>query len=391
MKILLIIPSLRNGGAERVTANLSKSFEQRGHDVLVVTFSKGHVDYPVTNHLELGLEASTNLIKRTYNVILRSYRIKKIKMSYQPNVSISLLFGANLVNVITKQKHELVITSIRSPIKYEAKKFIKKFLNSIIYRYSDIVVPVSKGIKQELLKNHKVSENKVYVISNYINTANNLLPKKDLQNIPTLITIGRLEAVKAQWHMIYAVHDLINRHNNIRLNILGHGSLLEPLKKLIKDLSLESHVYILGFQKDIHQFLKDSDIFCFSSKHEGFGNVLIEAMNMGLPIISTDVPHGPKEILNPFEIDLYKNDEIILDVKYGLLVEYGNNPLSNQFGYYDAYIVKQFVEKISLLIDDSSLFNHYSKQSLNRVKDFSEDKIIKYWISLLEQTQDESN
>jgi glycosyltransferase involved in cell wall biosynthesis len=108
-------------------------------------------------------------------------------------------------------------------------------------------------------------------------------------------------------------------------------------------------------------------------------------MNMGIPVISTNVPHGPKEIINPNGLEPYSNDDVELDEKYGLLVDYGDNSKSNQLGYYDSYIVNQFVEKVLLLINNQTLYQHYSRQSLKRVKDFSEEKLILDWLSILEK------
>jgi hypothetical protein len=106
-------------------------------------------------------------------------------------------------------------------------------------------------------------------------------------------------------------------------------------------------------------------------------------MTKGLPIISTDIQHGPAEILNPEKIFLYSNDWVPQEKKYGLLVDYGCNPKSKEVGYYDTYIVGQLVEKILVLINNESLYQHYSNQSLIRARDFSEDKILKEWIGLI--------
>jgi N-acetylgalactosamine-N,N'-diacetylbacillosaminyl-diphospho-undecaprenol 4-alpha-N-acetylgalactosaminyltransferase len=199
-----------------------------------------------------------------------------------------------------------------------------------------------------------------------------------------LITIGRLEMVKAQWHLIHAINDLRFIAPNISLTIIGRESLHSELIKLIEDIGLEQSVHLIGFQKDIARYLSVADIFVFSSELEGFPNVLLEAMSMGLPIISTDIPHGPREILNPSGVEIYSNDKTLLEDKYGLLVDYGTNPLSGQYGYRDNFIVHQFVEKISLFMENSELYTHFSEQSLKRVKNFSEEATIKQWIELFE-------
>lgn len=382
MKILLLIPSLHNGGAERVAARLSHSLESRGHDPLVVTFSEGEVDYPVSNHIAMGIEPSTNFVKKTINVFRRINRLKKIKQSFLPDTSISFMFGANLVNSLTRVADETIVTSIRGSVGHKEPYSLMGLINSIVFNKSDYIVPVSYGIKEQLLQKYSMPFFKIKVIHNFTDVDTNIKSRKTIQKDIQLITMGRLESVKGQWHILYALRDLIQRNANISLIILGQGSLRADLENLITKLGLEKHVNLLGYQQDIHKFLLKTDIFLLSSKSEGLPNVLLEAMSRGLPIISTDIPHGPKEILNPEGIELYSNDEVLFDNKYGLLVDYGNNPRSNEVGYSDPYIVGQFVEKVTLLINNQKLYHHYSRQSLKRIKDFSEEVIIQKWIEL---------
>ena len=381
----MIIGSLRNGGAERVASRLSNSFEKKGHEVLVVTISSGKVDYPVSRLIELGIFTKNNLLDRIQTLILRFYKIKKIKKGFSPDVTISFMFGANLINAIGRQSNEFIISTIHSSANNEYYNFFKRVANYIIFMKSNVVVSVSQGIMRQTSYNYRLSNNKVRVIYNFVDLNNRAHLRKINRDKITIITIGRLETVKAQWHLIHTVHDLQKSYPNIVLYILGEGSLYDSLKCLILDLKLEKKVFLMGFQADIDKYLMKSDIFCLSSEHEGLSNVIIEAMNVGLPVISTDIPYGPGEILNPEDINKYFFDEITHDHKYGMLVNYGTNSKSNIIGYRDEFIVSQFVNKISTLINNEELYRHYSRQSLKRVQAFSEDKIIQQWLCLMEE------
>jgi glycosyltransferase involved in cell wall biosynthesis len=385
MRILLIINSLRNGGAERVAANLSFSLERRGYEVLVITFSKGQIDYPVSNLKELGIESSSNKIRRIFNVFRRLFHLKFVKVRFKPDVSIGFMLGANLYNAITKRNNELTIATIHNTIKYVHTQPFHKIRSYLAYRLSDLVVSVSKGISYEIIEKYHINPKKIRVVYNFVNITKDVQAKKSNDATINLLTIGRLVNQKSQWHLIHAVKLIKTIYPNLILNVLGHGQLFERYQDMIYELKLEKNVLFHGFQKDVDYFYRKSDIFILSSKHEGHPMVLLEAMNLGLPVISTDIPHGPKEILNPKEIDLYGNDESFIEEKYGLLVDYGNNPKSNDFGYRDDYIVNQFVEKIKLLISHEYIYEYYSKQSLKRVQDFSEEKIALQWIGLFEQ------
>lgn len=382
MKIIILIPSLKNGGAERVVSRLSNSFLSRGYDVLVVTFSNTQNDYKVKNLMSLGVEASNYFIGKILNSLLRILKLRKIKNDFSPDISISLLFGPNLVNVLSKHS-EIIVTSERNALAYEDSSILGSFLRKVIYHFSDYIVANSIGIKNDIVNRFGIAEYKIRVIYNYVDFE--IMQKRDLpKNKLTLLTIGRLDESKAQWNLIHTIYQLKERKLNVVLIILGNGKLLTKLTRLVDELNLKNEVKFFGFQTDVQKFLKEADIFCLSSRNEGLPNVLLEAMNAGLPVISTDAPHGPKEILNPQAIDLYSKDNILHHNKYGLLVDYGEDPQSNNVGYYNPFIVNQFVDKILLLINNQSLYQHYSKQSLRRIKDFSETKIINDWIDLFD-------
>ena len=388
MRILIIIPTLRSGGAEKVVASLSRAFISKGHNVMVVTFSKGRVDYPVDQIRELAVEAHPSFIMKIINVIRRTAKLKKVKREFSPDISLSFLFGSNLTNLFSRIKGDVVVCSVRSSAERDVR-FLTRLINRFVYMFSDFIVVVSDGIRLELIKQYGTHINKIEIIYNFVDFHKNTVPKIKKTTSIDLITVGRLEEVKGHWHLFHAVNQLKTIYPMIKLKILGEGNLFSLLNHEIKELGLVDNVVLLGFQKDTRRYLNAADIFCFSSRNEGMPNALLEAMSHGLPIISTDIPHGPKVILNPPGIDLYENDEIMVDEKYGLLVDYGNNPKSNHIGYRDDFIVNQFVDKIQLLIENKELYNHYSRQSVRRVLDFSEDKIVDQWIGLFERLTNE--
>lgn len=382
MKILIVIPTLRRGGAERVVANLSSELTNRGYDVMIVTFSKGEIDYPVKQLREIAIEPSTNIIKKILNVLRRALQLRIIKKEFLPDVSLSFMFGANLVNLLSRIRNDIVISSVRNTIKFDA--FSIRVINLIIFKLSDTMVVVSKGIKTEIVNRYKLDKEKVYVINNFIKLNADSQYRQITGDEIQLITMGRLVDAKAQWHLIHVVNQLKSKYPRIKLNILGEGPLFQTLLELIKELGVEDNIHLLGFQKETYKYLNEATIFCFSSRNEGMPNALLEAMSVGLPVVSTDIPHGPKDILNPLEINLYNNDGLLTSEKYGLLVDCGNNPNRSIIGYRDEYIVNQFIEKIELLMNNKEVYSHYSRQSLKRVKDFSGETIVKQWVEIFE-------
>ena len=110
------------------------------------------------------------------------------------------------------------------------------------------------------------------------------------------INVGRLTQQKGQWFLIRSFRKVVNQHENARLFILGEGKLKKELEDLINKLNLKENVFLLNIQENVFPFLKSSDCFIFSSLWEGLPIVLIEALSMNLPIISTDCKTGPRKI-----------------------------------------------------------------------------------------------
>ena len=111
----------------------------------------------------------------------------------------------------------------------------------------------------------------------------------------TLLACGRLTKQKDYPTLFQAFARLSG--NDLRLNILGDGELRQSLTQMAQDLGIADRVTFLGFQRDPFSHMRRADIFVLSSRWEGFGNVLVEAMAMGTPVVSTDCPHGPAEII----------------------------------------------------------------------------------------------
>ena len=146
---------------------------------------------------------------------------------------------------------------------------------------------------------------------------------------------------------------------NAQLIILGEGSKREFLSNLVLKLDLEGKVSMPGFVKDPNLWFETADLFVLSSKWEGFGNVVVEALEFGVPIVSTDCDSGPREILE--------------NGKYGTLVPVGDT------------------DALSSSIYDS-LFAHHDKNVLiARSKDFSIDKISQQYLNLFNSVTDEKN
>ena len=112
-----------------------------------------------------------------------------------------------------------------------------------------------------------------------------------------IISVGRLSEQKDYRTLLKSL-SLVKKKHNFNLKILGIGKELTNLKKLAQDLEIADNVEFLGFKENPYPYIKSSDLFVLSSKWEGFGLVLVEALALGTPVIATDSNGAPSEILN---------------------------------------------------------------------------------------------
>jgi len=170
--------------------------------------------------------------------------------------------------------------------------------------YIDHAVGVSEGISGELVRQVGLPPRKVSTIFNavigddFADRASEPVQHPWLVNKdrPVFVTAGRLVEMKDQRTMLRAFAIHLQAHK-ARLMILGSGPMLEDLHALAASLGIAEHVAFVGFVPNPLPYMRVADAFVLSSRSEGFGNVLVEAMGCGTPVISTNCPHGPADIL----------------------------------------------------------------------------------------------
>ena len=236
--------------------------------------------------------------------------------------------------------------NIKFDLKTELLKRIEKFVEE---RAEKIVVP-SKYLKN-IVKGWGVDENKISVIYNAFSPADIVEEKYSLRirfkiTGITIFSVGRLVPWKGFETLIEIMKEL---PNNTRLLIAGDGPDYEKLQNKIKNLNLGNRVFLLGRLEhdDLLKKIKASDIFVLNTGYEGFSHQLLEVMNVGTPIITTDVGGNP---------------EIIKNEKDGLLVGYDNK--------------EQIKEAILKLAGNRVLADRLAKNAKDKVKNFDQEKML---------------
>jgi len=254
----------------------------------------------------------------------------------------------NYINILAKlmgMKSKVIISEGAMPsLQYKngLQGYTNRFLIKSLYKKSDLVIANSKGNARDLINNFNIK--KVNIVYNLCDIENILEQSKEKIEVTyngfIFVTVGRLDSGKNHKLIIEAMQD-----TDAQLYIIGDGELKNNLKSTIENLGLQDKVFLLGRQKNPYKYLIKADCFVFASNHEGFPNVLIEALVCELPVISTDCQSGPRELLAPdndVEVQLQNDIEL---AKYGILTP--NNDLRTQYKKHSKQRSEDFdIEKI---------------------------------------------
>jgi glycosyltransferase involved in cell wall biosynthesis len=324
--ILLIIPELCVGGAQRSLANLSIEL---AHDfnVWLVVFNKDQLaPYKLGGELlSLDVFSGNSWFTKVNAFFKRVANLKRIKKNLNIDVSVSFLEGADYVNILSA-KNDKVVISIRGSKYFDEEingplgVLRLKILMPILYHFADKVVCVSHGIKDELQQRMHIAAEKLVVIHNFYDRDqffSNIKtdPKTDeifssLFKYDFLLSVGRLHRQKNFERLLDVFARVAIKTKDLKLVIIGDGNEKENLLKRARHLNLAVHqngdawqpekcqVFFTGFQKP-GSFLKHAKIFILPSLWEGFPNALIEALAFGVPVMAADCHTGPREILAP--------------------------------------------------------------------------------------------
>ncbi|MDD5197545.1 MAG: glycosyltransferase [Candidatus Gracilibacteria bacterium] len=377
--ILIAISSLKlGGGAEKVATTVGNKLSEKGYNVSYLTFYNTSTEHSVLGQkICLNESPTDNIFIKFYKFFHRAYHISRICKQYDIDSSISFMEESNFPNILSKLfgNQSRTLVSIRASIE-ETYGNLYKSLIYILYRFADMVIPVSKEEKDNLIQNYGIKFKNIETIYNGIDTffvkdkiQEELIPGDvSYKNHFTFITIGRLLEQKNQQLLIRAFHTVHNIHPSTRLLILGEGPLKQDLIDLSASLGINENVIFVGNTNNPYKYLSNSDCFVLSSLFEGFPNVIIEAMACGLPVISTDCKTGPKEILKN-EVKNFLAVNTLEHCDYGILTPSGN---------------KETLTKAMMLIyEDEQLRGNYKQKSLERTKDFEIEATIKNWVNVI--------
>jgi len=373
-KIAILIYSLASGGAERQVSILLKELREEFNITLVLM--NGTIFYEVPKEVKIIFleksKANENGFIKLLKLPILGWKYKKLLKQQNISLSLSFMTRPNYINILEKLFGSGIKTII-SERSYFSNQYnytnLQSFINKKLvklYSFADLIVANADGNMHDLKENFHI-KTKMRKIYNLIDIK--MIDEKKRQPINikkrgfTFVTIGRLDTGKNHLLLIKAIKDI-----DANLWIIGEGKLKDNLKLIIDNLKLNNKVKLLGRQNNPYKFLNKADCFVFGSNHEGFPNVLLEALACELPIVSTDCKSGPREILAPnTDFKIQTND--IEFAKYGILT-----------GVENVHSMEKAMKKI---LNDGELRYNYAQKALTRAKEFDVKNLTKEWEKVL--------
>jgi glycosyltransferase involved in cell wall biosynthesis len=309
MKICILMSRIANGGLERVQINLANEFLAAGHEVDIVTGKVLFSPYP-------SLDMRARLVEIAprgswqFTVGLASYMLRS-KPDCILTTSNDIACMALLLRAILAPRIKIVVTqhlSLSTPLEQSRgisrpKQWLLFKAMRILLPFSDSTIAVSKGVASDLARVVSLPIDAISVIYNPIITNNfESLSEEQIdwpwadQDVPVVVFVGRLSPEKRLDLLLSSLLPSL-KSGQSRLLVVGSGPQSDWLLSQIRLHRLEAACALTGFVQNVLPYIKRSKVLVLPSDYEGFGNVLVEGMGCGIQVVSTDCPHGPREVL----------------------------------------------------------------------------------------------
>ena len=307
-RIALYCPSMFGGGAERVMLTLAEGFTRKGYPVdLVLAKAEG----PYLSQLP----AQVRLIDLQASSVAKSLPgLARYVKGEKPRSLLSTLKHANMVALWAKKIsaapvkltiREANMVTLSAVNAVSLKDRLIPFFMPFFYPWADNIIAVSKGVAEDLAKAARLPRSQIRVIYNPVDLEEiGRQAEEPLEHpwftegdTPVILGIGRLSRAK-DFSTLLRSFALVRKELSARLVILGEGEERPRLENLIYELGIENDAKLLGYVENPFVYMDRSSVFVLSSLWEGLPNVLIHALALGTPVVATDCPSGPAEILD---------------------------------------------------------------------------------------------
>ncbi len=297
-KIAFYCSSLSKGGAERVFVNLAEYFRQKGYDIYIITQYRQEDEYAISGEITRIISDLTEEETgkgRIGNFIGRLTKLRRICRQIRPDILLSCSGKNNFMALAAGAflKTKVVVSVVADP----PLEYYTGFMRFLAKNYFCFASGVVLQTKQAMAYFPRRVQKKSIILPNSLNPLF-IKPRYEGERRKEIVAVGRLDENKNHAMLIRAFSGLVQEFPDYTVTIYGEGESRGDLEKLVKSLHLEGKIFLPGRKDAIEDRIYESSLFVMTSDTEGMPNALIEAMSLGLPVISTDCPcKGPAELI----------------------------------------------------------------------------------------------
>jgi glycosyltransferase involved in cell wall biosynthesis len=325
IRVLFAIGSMAGGGAERQTINYLRHLDRsRFTPLLYLHYRSGELlsevpaDVRVVAFWDRHRQPPVYVPGRIHRMQVRDLARLLAEENIDVLCAVTFLLSLVAAGGVRQRPTPWLAVEMADPrldFANQTRRFrwLKKRLLVRAYGAADRVVAVSEGVREGVAEFHNVPEAGIVTVPNFIDLARLDDLAAATETFPSgeffhITTVGRLDRQKGHIYLLRAVDELVHTHGrrNVRLHLLGKGPLLGELREFVDSRDLANYVQFAGYVANPMPLIRRSQLFCLSSVYEGLPLVLLEAMACRTPVVATDCPSGPREVL--------------VDGKYGRLV-----------------------------------------------------------------------
>ena len=318
--IAILLPDLRGGGAERVAINLANVYVDRGFSVDIVLMSAIGEFMPLVRPEIRFIDLK---VKRMRSVL---WPLMRYLRGNRPSVLLACMWPLTIIALLARRlahvKTRVIVAehttwSVAEINAFPFQRWLLRATMRMFFPWADGVTAVSRGASVDLALVSGLAPERITTIYNPV-VGNTVPTGMGMDGVPErwwqgrhkrVLGVGTLKKIK-DYPTLLRAFAILRKSTDARLLILGDGEERSSLERACRDLAIEAYVDMPGFASDPFPFYGHADLHVLSSTGEGFGNVIVEALEQGTPVVSTDCPSGPREIL--------------CDGKYGRLVPVGD-------------------------------------------------------------------
>lgn len=349
MDILFVTATLTSGGSERVMSLLANQLAERGHQVEIVNLNKHIVFYPIHENIKLSFaeEEVGNSIVRKIGWLRKYVKAKK------PDVVIPFMEAVYCVTLLALiGVHIPVISSERIDPRHSPR--LRNILRKIFLPLTTHLVVQTKDIKTFY---PKFIQKKTTIIYNPVSETVFQLQEEPKENV--VISVGKLDGQKNQKLLINAFASIADDFPDWKLMIYGEGPERIALESLVERLKIKDKISLPGRCETVIEEMNKAKVFAFSSDFEGMSNAILEAVCVGLPVVTTNVSGA---------VELVKNGE------GGFVV-----PIRDE---------KALADALRKILQDENLRKKMMLTNKARAKEFKQDMIVNQWEELIKKIVD---